>query len=286
MLTFYNTEMQSKAGEATIAEPSKDPGAEVERLINRLDIFLYPKDGADSPCLFYKHLSDLSDIGTSTVPVFVSKDIVSQLFPGESAECDVYVVANLPASVTFAGNEKIQEIGAKSILSEEFSQVVDYDGTYSAPANFLMSGQGQAKKGEGTSISGTIPLVRAASKVTLHINIPEFLNVDAITDNPEGEEDIVKKEQWYPYLNQEGNPESGVQAMHIGFHKGLQRTYVSGVNDIKQADKETDIFETQYTDQFSHDLNGEINDPETGEMPGYGDPKVYYNYSCEVTYYT
>ena len=286
MLTFYNMEMLSKADETTVSEPMSDIGTEAERLINRLDIFLYPKDATDSPCVFYKHMSGISDIGTSVVPVFVTKDIVDRLFPGTAAECEVYVVANLPSSVAFSGSETVNEIKQKSILSEEFSQVAAYDGRYLSPANFLMSGHGTAAKSGESSIGGAIPLIRAASKVTIHLNVPEFLNVEAITDNPGEEEDIVKHEVWYPALNQEGKPDLGLQAMHIGFHKGLQRTYLDEVNDITKADKAKDIFATQYTERFLYKGTGNIESPETGGAPAEGEPKVYYKYSCDVTYYT
>lgn len=287
ILTFYNVEMPSKAGEDQASEPGKDPGTETERLINRLDIFLYPKGQSDALCVFYKQVSGLSDIGTSTVPVYVSKDIVNELFP-TSNECDVYVVANLPSSVTFDGDEKLDEIKKKSILTDDFSMVVGFDGSYSAPDNFLMSGFGTATR-DGDTIGGNIPLIRAASKVTITLNIPEFLNVDAVTDNPDGVDDVVQEEKWYPYLTQEGEPESGVQTMHIGFHKGLKRTYVGHdeANDISKADKAKDVFATQYTERFSYKGTYPIEiNPQTGKEPAEGEPRKYYKYECEAIYYT
>ena len=54
-LTVYNTSMDTKAnGDVTL-----HPGTERERLLTRLDIFLYP--AGSKTCVFYKHVSGLNN---------------------------------------------------------------------------------------------------------------------------------------------------------------------------------------------------------------------------------
>ena len=78
-LTVYNTSMSTKAnGDVT----QDDAEAERERLLTRLDIFLYPE--GSKTCKFYKHISALNNTsGSERVPVYVSEDIASELFPDQ-----------------------------------------------------------------------------------------------------------------------------------------------------------------------------------------------------------
>ena len=95
-LTVYNTSMSTKAN----GDVTKDDGTERERLLTRLDIFLYPE--GSKTCVFYKHISGLNNTsGSERVPVYVSEEIASQLFPDQATRCDVYVVANMPDDVIF-----------------------------------------------------------------------------------------------------------------------------------------------------------------------------------------
>ena len=281
-LTVYNTSMSTKAN----GDVTPDPGTERERLLTRLDIFLYP-EGSET-CVFYKHISGLNNTsGSERVPVYVSEEIASQLFPDPATSCDVYVVANMPDDVIFTGNETVKEIKEITIRSEEFKGVVASDGSFVMPEKFIMASYDESSKTDickvtknGDNITGEVPLKRAASKITMTILVPEFLKVKA-TDASAGE---VKEEIWRPYFIDPEHPESGVNSMHIGLHKGLLQTMVGDDNVIHNTDVtgDSDRFETLYTSKFTYRETISKDFEEDGQIV----KKNYYRYSCDVSFYS
>ena len=277
-LTVYNTSMNTKAND--VPQDSRD---EKERLLTRLDIFLYTE--GNPACVFYKHVSGLNNTsGSQTVPVYVSEEIASQLFPGETDECDVYVVANMPDSIVFKGDETVEVIKEVAISSQEFKNVVASDGSFVMPEKFIMEGACKAKK-DGESITGNVSLKRAASKITMTILVPEFLTVKA-TDASSGE---VKEEVWHPYFIDPADPKSGINSMHIGLHKGQMKTMVGDDNVQNDVDAEDnmenvdpDRFETLYTSKFTF-LDSLQKVFVEGEQTV---KKNYYRYTCDVSFYS
>ena len=281
-LTVYNTSMSTKAN----GDVTKDPGTERERLLTRLDIFLYP--AGSKTCVFYKHVSGLNNTsGSERVPVYVSEEIASALFPDDATQCDVYVVANMPDDVVFEGNETVEEIKEIAIRSEEFKGVVASDGSFVMPENFIMASYDETSKTDickvtknGDNITGAVPLKRAASKITMTILVPEFLKVKA-TDESSG---ATKEEIWHPYFIDPENPESGVNSMHIGLHKGLLQTMVGDDNVIHNTDVagDSDRFETLYTSKFTYKETISKTIEENGQTV----TKDYYRYACDVSFYS
>lgn len=279
-LTIYNTLMSTKANGDT-----QDTGAENESLLTRLDIFLYPKDKTHESCVFYKHISGLNNTyGSERVPVYVSEDVASTLFPGDTTQCDVYVVANMPEDVTFEGTETVEAIKEKTIRSEEFKTVVASDGSFVMPQKFVMEGACKADK-SGESITGTVPLKRAAGKITMTILVPQYLEVKA-TDASTNEDKI---EIWRPYFIDPANPRKGINSMHIGLHKGLLKTMVGDDNVQNDVDaegdkekKDPDRFETLYTSKFTYKETISKDFEEGGQTV----TKEYYRYTCDVSFYS
>ena len=281
-LTVYNTSMSTKAN----GDVTKDDGTERERLLTRLDIFLYP--AGSETCVFYKHVTGLNNTsGSERVPVYVSEEIASALFPGDAAQCDVYVVANMPDDVVFEGNETVEEIKEIAIRSEEFKGVVASDGSFVMPENFIMASYDETSKTDickvtkdGDNITGAVPLKRAASKITMTILVPEYLEVKA-KDVSANEEKI---EIWRPYFIDPANPESGINSMHIGLHKGLLQTMVGDDNVIHNTEVtgDADRFETLYTSKFTFDKKIEKEFVEGGQTV----IKKYYRYTCDVSFYS
>ena len=281
-LTVYNTSMSTKAN----GDVKPDPGTERERLLTRLDIFLYP--AGSETCVFYKHVSGLNNTsGSERVPVYVSEEIASALFPDDVTQCDVYVVANMPDDVVFEGNETVEEIKEIAIRSEEFKGVVASDGSFVMPENFIMASYDETSKTDickvtknGDNITGAVPLKRAASKITMTILVPEFLKVKA-RDASAGED---KEEIWRPYFIDPEHPESGVNSMHIGLHKGLLQTMVGDDNVIHNTDVtgDSDRFETLYTSKFTYKETISKTIEENGQTV----TKNYYRYTCDVSFYS
>ena len=280
-LTVYNTSMSTKAN----GDVTKDDGTERERLLTRLDIFLYPE--RSETCVFYKHISGLNNTsGSERVPVYVSEEIASALFPDDAAQCDVYVVANMPDDVVFEGNETVEEIKEIAIRSEEFKGVVASDGSFVMPENFIMASYDETSKTDickvtknGDNITGAVPLKRAASKITMTILVPQFLKVEA----KDASSDEVKEEIWRPYFIDE-DPKNGINSMHIGLHKGLLQTMVGDDNVIHNTDVtgDSDRFETLYTSKFTFDTEIEKEFVEGGQTV----KKYYYRYTCDVSFYS
>lgn len=281
-MTVYNTSMSTKAN----GDVKPDPGTERERLLTRLDIFLYP--AGSKTCVFYKHVSGLNNTsGSERVPVYVSEEIASALFPDDATQCDVYVVANMPDDVVFEGNETVEEIKEIAIRSEEFKGVVASNGSFVMPENFIMASYDETSKTDickvtknGDIITGAVPLKRAASKITMTILVPEFLKVKA-TDASANEDKI---EIWHPYFIDPEHPESGVNSMHIGLHKGLLQTMVGDDNVIHNTDVtgDSDRFETLYTSKFTYKETISKTIEENGQTV----TKNYYRYTCDVSFYS
>ena len=220
------------------------------------------------------------------VPVYVSEEIASQLFPDQASRCDVYVVANMSDDVIFTGNETVEEIKEITIRSEEFKGVVASDGSFVMPEKFIMASYDENSRTDickvtknGDNITGAVPLKRAASKITMTILVPEFLKVEA----KDASSDEVKEEIWRPYFIDE-DPENGINSMHIGLHKGLLQTMVGDDNVIHNTDVtgDSDRFETLYTSKFTFDTKIEKEFVEGGQTV----TKKYYRYSCDVSFYS
>lgn len=229
-----------------------DPGSENERKINRLDCFFYNLGETDEKCVYYEKFENLSAIGQSEIKLNVTQDIIDNIF-GNNAKCDVFVIANLPSSV-ISSLEGIQlQTGGNGTSVDNLSKIAlalnngydDVDGP------FVMAGLDQAEKDQTNNAEGTIPLYRAASKVTIAVTVPkEITATDGTVMVP-----------IFEALNKDGEKESTLKA---SFHNGVTKSYL-----MADYDSENTIF---HTNKKSFQPKGEI------------DGK--YLYTCEVPFYT
>lgn len=229
-----------------------DPGSENERKINRLDCFFYNLGKTDEKCVYYEKFENLSAIGQSEIQLNVTQDIIDNIF-GNNAKCDVFVIANLPSSV-ISSLEGIQlQTGGNGTSVDNLSKIAlalnngydDVDGP------FVMAGLDQAEKDQTNNAEGTIPLYRAASKVTIAVTVPkEITATDGTVMVP-----------IFEALNKDGEKESTLKA---SFHNGVTKSYL-----MADYDSENTIF---HTNKKSFQPKGEI------------DGK--YLYTCEVPFYT
>lgn len=272
-LIIYNTSLSTKVSDSEVV--IKDPGDENERVINKLDLFFYSSDKPDGECVMYIQKTNLGSSGKFNIPLYVQESEVDKLFPTAS-ECTLYAIANLPDSEEFAfkGNEKVADLKAMVVTAEEFKNVVSTQGTYQAPEQFLMTGSAVVVRNQEEKISATLALKRAASKITMSFKIPASLPVKVwdiygspVLD-PNTQEQLVEK--WVPFFTN-NDPTAGIQLMHMGMHKGINKTYIedSEVNS-NHALINASTFESGYTESFTY----------TGTKDG------YYNYKCDITYYS
>lgn len=128
----------------------------------------------DMPPVLTQRFSGLTG-STEVLEVKLTDDMRNALFPGDAVTCKAYVVANLPggpSSVT--DGMSVSDIRAIAVTSD-FA-------TSNVQSSFVMDGDNTVTLlNPGTtaeSVSGKIDLQRAASKITIAVNVPESITVD------------------------------------------------------------------------------------------------------------
>lgn len=263
VLNIYNGPMSTKA-------TPTNPGAEYERQIKRLDCFFYVK-GALDKCVYYKRVDNGSSvIGSQVVPFYVDESVISTIFPESAEQCDVFVIANYPGDDDWEATYKTTSVASlQNIVLDLFEK--EADGTtykhdsYNKP--FVMSGLDIAIKGDNNNASGTIPMVRAASKISIRVKMPEWIEVTETTgdSSAEGTTTTTTKVKYYPHLD---NDSDGKVPLRTSFHHGVSKTYLDA--DYKNLLVEKDYF---YTDLMTYKTPGFVGSDDEN-APGY--------YVCEI----
>ena len=146
-----------------------------ENLISSAVLCLSPLTNTDDmPPVLTQRFSGLTG-STEVLEVKLTDDMRNALFPGNAVTCKAYVVANLPggpSSVT--DGMSVSDIRAIAVTSD-FA-------TSNVQSSFVMDGDNTVTLlHPGTtaeSVSGKIDLQRAASKITIAVNVPESITVD------------------------------------------------------------------------------------------------------------
>lgn len=146
-----------------------------ENLISSAVLCLSPLTSTDDmPPVLTQSFSGLTG-STEVLEVKLTDDMRNALFPGNAVTCKAYVVANLPngpSSVT--DGMSVSDIRAIAVTSD-FA-------TSNVQSSFVMDGDNTVTLlNPGTtaeSVSGKIDLQRAASKITIAVNVPESITVD------------------------------------------------------------------------------------------------------------
>lgn len=237
VLNVFNGPMSTKA---------TNDGTEYERQINRLDCFFYVKEELDN-CVYYQKLTNNSAvIGQQKIPFYVDESVINTIFPNNFTECDVFVIANYPGNDDWSTTYKNTSVESlQNIVLNLFEK--ETDGTYKHDAvdkPFVMSGLDVATKGTNNNATGTIPMVRAASKVTIKVKIPEWIEVTEITgdSSADGTTTTSTVIRYYPHLE---NDSEGKIPLRTAFHYGVSETYLA--NDYNDKLEEDDYFSTDLT---------------------------------------
>ena len=275
VLTVFNSTMTKAITDAN--------GLEYERKLESLDCFFYVKGQTNSPCVYYQRLDPVPDNalddGRADIPLNVSDDVLNAMFPDANTECDVFLIANLPANTAYAADAEGTEVPSlnKTLLT------MTADGAYDGiDKPFAMAGLDVATKAEvdrKVSVTGEIPLYRAAAKITISVNIPSRITTYVTKFDGEGNilrdengEPIKEAQIMEPVLTETQNGAT-VVPLQSSFHNGVNKTYlradyvVDGSND--SLINEEDYFDTskqRYKD------SGSSNDVHT--------------YTCEVPFYS
>jgi len=219
--------------------------AESENSIETLDIYLYPSSATDKNAVFqYSHiLTTANTTGTETVTVNVPGNAVSTLFANGNT-ATAYVIANKGTTVLPTDNTSMASLKGAKIKADFTEQ----------PELFVMDGSNTVGYDPNSkSISGEIPLYRAASKISLIVTDVET----------EVEDDFGNT--W------ESDPQN--QTMKISFYNGVKAANVDVTSvpyTIIDAQEESDYFNIAGS-------NSDRNLDSTNE--GYTHSVPFYSYS-------
>ena len=259
-----------------------DIGLDYERHLSRLDVFFYVEGQTDQNCVYYQPVTDPQYLtGAAEIPFYVVEEQINQIFPNGNSTCDVLVIANLPESKrTFdtdpdGGYENTEYNRLTAILLE--MEQKDAEGNklpqhYDAiDKDFVMAGfDGNVTKDNNNNASGEVKLVRAASKITVTVNVPEKIILDEGTDNPV---------TMVPVFEEMGESGQKMVSLKTAFFNGVSqgKVFPSGlIDDGMSVLPEDCYFET---DKFRYTFVKEI--PATT-----ADGVKRYQYTCEVPFYS
>lgn len=171
-----------------------------ENIIRTADIFLYPDGKTDENTVFHQNISLASNNGTANVNMKVPVARLETLFGADlsnGATCRVYVIANIGTS-SWSDATSIPAL-KKTVIEADF--------TKDQQEAFVMDGEGTlilAVNGTEKTVSGSIDLVRAASKISLLVTEIK----DKVLDE--------NGDEWFSVPEQ----------MEVIFNNGVKKTHV------------------------------------------------------------
>ena len=250
-----------------------DIGLEYERHLSRLDVFFYVEGQTDKPCVYYQAVTDPQYLtGAGEIPFYVVEEQINQIFPDGNTTCDVLVIANLPESKRtfdtdpdggYANTEYNRLTAILLDLNED-----KYDGI---GKDFIMAGfDGNVTKDNNNNASGEVKLIRAASKVTVTVNVPEKIVLNEDSANPV---------TMVPVFEEMGENGQKMVSLKTAFFNGVSmgQVFPAGVvDDGMSVLPEECYFETE---KFRYKFVKEI--PATG-----ADGVKKYQYTCEIPFYS
>lgn len=143
-----------------------------ENVLTTIDYFLYPEGGTGSNAYLKGHVT-MS--GRTSFNVLVNTSQLQVLFggAGEGSHCDVYAIANYPG-LTSDFNAASDTLSLRNLaVSAHFNAA-------SVQTDFVMSGHSKAviiNKNLVRAAEGTVPLNRAASKITFECRIADHVDI-------------------------------------------------------------------------------------------------------------
>ena len=246
-----------------------------ENLINTLDCFFYISATDSAVCR--KTVSNLSYKGTGSHEITISFDDseMKELFGNDyktdpdREECLVYVIANLPSGITVWNDATIKSLKERTFTadftqSKEITVSETKKKVSKIQTNFVMDSDGVDNDDDYdvvtlkvvnnvASLSGHVPLYRAAAKVGLFVYVPESIR------NGEGNNQTI----WSPVPG----------SMEVKFHNGLSKGNI---------DNTTTPY-TTITDNYYFETDRIYFDVTDSEVTANG---ITYNQTTSVPFYT
>ena len=254
-----------------------------ESHLTRLDVFFYVEGQTDRNCVYYQEVLDPdNNYQGGVIPFYVVDEQINMIFPDGNETCDVFVIANLPDELrTFdtdpEGGYSNTEYNRLSAILLEMDKE-DEDGNqlpqlYDAIGkDFVMAGfDGNVRRDISTNnAEGTVKLIRAASKITVKINIPAKIVLDPDSDNPVTMVPVLEVE--------DGNGETVVPIV-TSLHNKVKQGYLfpNGMIDAGMQVLPDDCY--METSEVRYRKIKEIDED---VEPG---PEKY-QYECEIPFYS
>lgn len=218
-------------------------GTEVENTINTLDIFFFPQGATEANSTFYRRVTFEGGIqDEADVHLYITDAEFSAIFPqGNQNNCVVYVIANLPEESLPDDKDPTTLQALKQIQLS--SQFIDDSKNPVTPASFVMQGEQALTRSSSTanSVTGEVQLLRAASKITLRLKLPDYILVPIYDEDgiplldANGE---IQNQVWYPEITS------------VGESLAMEHTFASLHNGVS-----TDCLAAEYTPQTSEYFN-------------------------------
>lgn len=269
-----------------------------EDAIHRLDIFLYP-DGADfnTQAVYQETINNLSSNESHTVSLDLTNGEIEALFGENRTTCKVYAIANRPAGTAWAtGETSVNQLKALTITAAFNAFKTEYGtSVYQPQADFVMDSDFNIDGSNDIvtldrnnhTLSGTVPLYRAASKISLVITQVKDVPMTDEDGNPvyvkDADGNIVyeKDENGQVIKDKDGNPipvrimwQANTNGMLVRLHDGVYKTHIDNSVQPYTVQKKT---ETADGDYFSFTSGQEVKMTAVGSV--WMNTPAFYSYS-------
>ncbi len=188
--------------------------------------------------------------GKVTVSIKLTEDEIKKIFPSSATSCGVYAVANIEGVSSDPSSTSVNSLKKITVTANFGPDGSVTESPYAkAQDSFVMDGEAALTFNPSSrTVSGEVPMRRAASKITL--------TVTKITK--EGVDD----KNWEPQTGQ----------MSVSYINGVGKGYLNG--EMSKADREESLFSYKTaSDNKSRSLSGDATSGWTHDLPFYS----YYN---------
>lgn len=269
-----------------------------EDAIHRLDIFLYP-DGANfnTQAVYQETINNLSSNESHTVSLDLTNGEIEALFGENRTTCRVYAIANRPDGTAWeTGETSVDQLKALTITAAFNSfNTVNGISVYQPQADFVMDSDFNIDGSNDIvtldrnnhTLSGTVPLYRAASKISLVITQVKDVPLTDADGNIVYEKDadgniVYEKDENDQVINDEdGNPipveimwTANTNGMLVRLHDGVYKTHIDNSVQPYTVQKKT---ETAVGDYFSFTSGQEVKMTAVGSV--WMNTPAFYSYS-------
>lgn len=141
-----------------------------ENLIKTLHYFFYHEGKTDVNAVYSGTVTMAETTQKEAlIRIPMNENVLNQtIFPRPANNCEVYVIANLPAGTAIPDNTSIESL-KQMVIETDFKSAA-------TQSSFIMEGQGIASvidRNKVQAASGTIPMDRLAAKLTVRISVDE-----------------------------------------------------------------------------------------------------------------